>query len=49
MNLILFLSFCKIINLFLSSVFCANNLFAYGIPIISFYHSQFQFLINNDI
>ena len=49
MNLILFLSFCEIINLFLSSVFCVNNLFAYDISIMSFYYSQFHFLINDDI
>lgn len=49
MNLVLFLSFCEIINLFLSSVFCANNLFIKSILIMPFYHSQFLFLINNDM
>ena len=49
MNLVLFLSFCEIINLFLSSVFCANNLFIKSILIMPFYYSQFLFLINNDM
>ena len=49
MNLVLFLSFCEIINLFLSSVFCANNLFIKSILIMPFHHSQFFFLINNDM
>lgn len=49
MNLVLFLSFCEIINLFLSSVFCANNLFIKSILIMPFYYSQFFFLINNDM
>ena len=48
-NLVLFLSFCEIINLFLSSVFCANNLFINSILIMPFYYSQFFFLINNDM
>ena len=45
MNLVLFLSFCEIINLFLSSVFYANNLFIKSILIMPFYYSQF-FLFN---
>ena len=49
MNLVLFLSFCEIINLFLSSVFCANNLFIKSILMMPFYYSQFLFLINNDM
>ena len=49
MNLVLFLSFCEIINLFLSSAFCANNLFIKSILIMPFYYSQFFFLINNDM
>ena len=49
MNLVLFLSFCEIINLFLSSVFCAYNLFIKSILIMPFYYSQFFFLINNDM
>lgn len=48
-NLVLFLSFCEIINLFLSSVFCANSLFIKSILIMPFYYSQFFFLINNDM
>ena len=49
MNLVLFLSFCEIINLFLSSSIYTIQLFTTVILTMSFYHYQYYFLINNDI
>ena len=49
MNLVLFLSFCEIINLFLSSSMYMIRLFIEVISGMPFYHHQHHFLINNDI
>lgn len=49
MNLVLFLSFCEIINLFLSSSMYIIQLFVKVISTMLFYHYQYCFLISNDI
>ena len=49
MNLVLFLSFCEIIILFLSSSIYMIQLFIKVISDMLFYYYQYRFLINNDI
>lgn len=49
MNLVLFLSFYEIINLFLSSSMYIIQLFVKVISTMLFYYYQYCSLINNDI